>query len=52
VTDTIRAKLMGAGAGPDDARFPDGRGWLRGMQFIETVVKSNKATERWTKMPK
>jgi predicted dehydrogenase len=52
VTDTVRAKLMGVAPDPLALDFPTVEDGLRGMQFIETVVKSNKATERWTKMPK
>jgi predicted dehydrogenase len=52
VTDTIRAKLMGIEPDPVMLDFPTVEDGLRGMQFIETVVKSSKATERWTKMPK
>ncbi len=52
VTDAVRAKLMGVAPDPLALDFPTVEDGLRGMQFIETVVKSNKATERWTKMPK
>lgn len=52
VTDTIRAKLMGIEPDPVMLDFPTVEDGLRGMQFIETVVKSSKSTERWTKMPK
>lgn len=47
-TDTIRAKK--AGKKPDALAldFPGVEDGLRGMAFIETVVKSAKSTKKWT----
>ena len=50
--DTIRARE--AGVKPDKLAldFPTVDDGLRGMQFIETVVKSAKLGAQWVKMPK
>ncbi|NQU44791.1 Gfo/Idh/MocA family oxidoreductase [bacterium] len=52
VTDTIRAKLEGRKPTELELDFPNVNDGLRGMQFIETVVKSSKNGAEWTKMPK
>jgi hypothetical protein len=50
--ETIRASI--AGATPDALAldFPTVDDGLRGMQFIETVVKSAKLGAKWVKFPK
>ena len=52
VTDTIRARILRQKPDPLALDFPTVDDGLRGMLFIETVVKSAKGTRRWTKMPK
>ena len=52
VADTIRAKEAGAEADPFALDFPTVDDGVRGMQFIETVVRSAKAGARWVRMPR
>jgi len=51
-TDTIRAKITRQKPDPLALDFPTVDDGLRGMHFIETVVKSSKSKTKWTKMPK
>jgi predicted dehydrogenase len=50
--ETILAKIEGKKADPLSSDFPTVRDGVRGMQFIETVVKSAASREKWTKFPK
>jgi len=50
-TDTIRARIDRKKVNPLALDFPDVDDGLRGMQFIETVVKSAKMGATWVKMP-
>ena len=50
--DTLRAKLSRTKADPLAKDFPDVNDGLRGMQFIETVLKSSKSKAKWTKFKK
>ena len=50
--ETIRAVEAGTKADPLALDFPTVDDGLRGMLFIETVVKSSKLGARWLKMPK
>ena len=50
--DTIRARLAGAPPDPLALDFPTVDDGLRGMIFIETVVKNARSTEKWTRMPR
>lgn len=50
--DTLRAKLSGTKADPLAKDFPDVNDGLRGMQFIETVLKSTQSKQKWTKFIK
>ncbi|MBN1943951.1 MAG: Gfo/Idh/MocA family oxidoreductase [Phycisphaerae bacterium] len=47
--ETIRSRIAGVKPSPLALDFPNVNDGLRGMQFIETVVKSK---GRWVKMPK
>ena len=49
VAETLRARTAGAKPDPLALDFPDVDDGLRGMQFIETLVKSK---GRWVKFPK
>ena len=49
--DTIRARIARVKPDPLALDFPDVNDGLRGMLFIETVVKSAKQGARWVKMP-
>ncbi|MDK1021552.1 MAG: Gfo/Idh/MocA family oxidoreductase [Candidatus Hydrogenedentes bacterium] len=51
-TDTIRARILRQRPDPLALDFPTVDDGLRGMLFIETVVKSSKSKQKWTKMPK
>lgn len=51
VADTIRAKILREKPDPIVKDFPTVNDGLRGMLFIDTVVKSAKAKQKWTKMP-
>ena len=50
--DTMRASIAGTKPDPLALDFPTVDDGLRGMQFIETVVKSAKMGAKWVKMPK
>jgi predicted dehydrogenase len=50
-TDTIRAKIDRKKVNPLAMDFPKVEDGLRGMQFIEAVVKSAKLGAKWVKMP-
>jgi len=50
--ETIRARIAGDKPDPLALDFPSVEDGLRGMQFIETVVKSAKMGAKWVKMPK
>jgi predicted dehydrogenase len=50
--DTIRARIAGVKPDPLALDFPTVDDGLRGMQFIEAVVKSAKMGAKWVKMPK
>jgi predicted dehydrogenase len=52
VSDTIRAKILGQKPDPLALDFPKVEDGVRGMQFIETVVKSGKSKSKWVAMPK
>ncbi|MDD4870501.1 MAG: Gfo/Idh/MocA family oxidoreductase [Kiritimatiellae bacterium] len=49
--DTVRAKIDRKKVNPLALDFPDVSDGLRGMQFIEAVVKSAKLGATWVKMP-
>jgi predicted dehydrogenase len=49
---TIRASIAGVKPDPLALDFPTVEDGVRGMQFIETVVKSGKAGAKWVKFPK
>ena len=51
-TDTIRARILRQRPDPLALDFPTVDDGLRGMLFIETVVKSSKSNRKWTKMPR
>ncbi|MVZ64053.1 Gfo/Idh/MocA family protein [Sphingobacterium humi] len=46
---TVSAKMEGRTASPEEQDFPNVYDGVRGMAFIETVVKSNESNEKWTK---
>lgn len=50
-TDTMRAQIAGEKPDPAVSDFPTVEDGLRGMLFIETVVKSSRAKEKWVKFP-
>jgi len=50
-TETIRAKIDGRKVDALALDFPGVEAGLRGMQFIEAVVKSAKLGAKWVKMP-
>lgn len=50
--DTIRARILRQKPDPLALDFPTVDDGLRGMLFIETVVKSAKSRQKWVKMPK
>jgi len=52
VADTIRARILREKPDPLALDFPNVDDGVRGMIFIDTVLKSAKAKEKWTKMPK
>jgi hypothetical protein len=52
VAETIRARILGVKPDPMALDFPTVDDGLRGMLFIETVVKSGKSKQKWVKMPK
>ena len=51
-TDTIRARIRRERPDPLALDFPTVEDGVRGMLFIETVVKSSKSKRKWTKMPR
>ena len=51
-TDTIRARIRRERPDPLALDFPTVDDGVRGMLFIETVVKSSKSKRKWTKMPR
>ena len=51
VTDTIRALIRRARPDPLALDFPTVEDGLRGMLFIEAVVKSSRSTRKWLKVP-
>lgn len=50
--ETLIAKIEGTKVDPLSKDFPNVADGVRGMQFIETVVKSNATKTKWTKFPK
>mgnify|MGYP001129211914 CR=1 FL=1 len=46
--DTVRAKITRTKVDPLAKDFPDVSDGLRGMQFIETLLASNKSKQKWT----
>ncbi len=50
--DTVRAKLDRSKPDPLALDFPTVNDGVRGMEFIETCVKSGNAGGKWVKMPK
>lgn len=51
-TDTMRAKIIREKPDPLMLDFPNIDDGLRGMNFIETAVKSSASKTKWIKMPK
>jgi len=49
--DTLRAALEGRKPTPLELDFPKASDGVRGMLFIETVVRSSASAKKWTKMP-
>lgn len=49
---TVSAKKEGLNPSPEESDFPTVADGVRGMAFIDTVVKSNASTEKWTKFDK
>jgi len=50
--ETIMAKIEGKKVDPLSQDFPTVKDGVRGMQFIDTVVKSSKTKQKWTTFPK
>lgn len=50
--DAIRAKITRTKVDPLALDFPNAEDGLRGMLFIETVVKSSASKQKWVPMPK
>ena len=50
IADTIRAAKQGQTPSPLQADFPDGQAGLRGLLFIEAVIKSNQSEAKWTQL--
>lgn len=46
---TVSAKRVGKTPSPEALDFPTVADGVRGMAFIDTVVKSNESNEKWTK---
>ncbi|MCU0355768.1 MAG: Gfo/Idh/MocA family oxidoreductase [Cytophagales bacterium] len=46
---TLRSRLKGETPDPSYLDFPGVESGLRGMKFIDTVIRSNQSTEKWTK---
>ena len=51
-TRTVRKKMNGEKPSPMDLDFPGIDDGIRGMQFVETAVKSGKSKSKWVKMPR
>jgi len=51
VADTIRARILRQKPDPLALDFPNVDDGVRGMLFIDTVVKSSTIKQKWTKMP-
>ena len=51
VADTIRARILDVEPDLLALDFPTIDDGVRGMLFIETVVKSSRSKEKWIKMP-
>ena len=51
VCDTIRARILGEEPDSLMLDFPTVEDGLRGMLFIETVVKSDRSKQKWTRLP-
>jgi predicted dehydrogenase len=49
--DTLRANLNGEKPDPLYLDFPGVDDGLRGMIFIETVIKSSRSEQKWTELP-
>jgi len=49
--DTLRAHLKSQEPDPLALDFPNVEDGVRGMAFIETVVKSSKSNDKWLKIP-
>lgn len=49
-TDTIRARYLNEKPSEKMLDFPNVDDGLRGMQFIEAVIKSNESDQKWTKI--
>ena len=50
--DTIRARLRGEQPDPLALDYPTVEDGLRGMLFIEAVVRSARSREKWTRLPR
>ncbi len=50
-TDAIRARILGQTPDPLALDFPNVDDGLRGMLFIDTVVKSSSSNQKWVRMP-
>lgn len=50
--DALQAKLDGRKPGKHDLDFPTIEDGIRGMIFIETVVKSSASRQKWIKVPR
>ena len=50
--DTIRARLLGEEPDPLTLDYPRVEDGLRGMLFIEAVVRSARSAEKWTRLPR
>ena len=51
VCATIRARVAGVAPDPLACDFPTVEDGLRGMLFIEAVVKSTRGSQKWTRVP-
>jgi hypothetical protein len=49
-TDTIRARYLNEKPSKEMLDFPNVDDGLRGMLFIDTVLKSTKSDRKWTKI--
>jgi hypothetical protein len=45
---TLSAKIEGTKPSPENLDFPGADDGIRGMAFIDNVVKSNESLEKWT----